>query len=95
MHWLKWLAVAVLLSGCGWMRPARDALLTFASTYHVSSKSPQGMTIDYDPREIDGPAVETIAEREAGRYGKTARTGALMVSRNPRVNQQSFEFVDR
>lgn len=95
MRWLRWIAVALLLSGCGWTRPATNALLTIANDYRVSAKNPDGMTIDYDPAHIDGTTLEPIAEREASRYGKTARPGALMVSHSPRVNQQFFEFVER
>jgi hypothetical protein len=95
MCWLRWIAVALLLSGCGWTRPARDALLTFATDYRVCASNPHGMTIDYNPAHIDEATLAPIAEKEASRYGKTARPGALMVSHSPRVNQQFFEFVDR
>jgi hypothetical protein len=94
MDSLKWLALALLLSGCGWTRPARDTLLTLTTDLRVSAKNDHGMTIDYDPAEIDSASLEPIANKEASRYGKTARAGALMVSRSPRVNQQHFEFVD-
>ena len=95
MHWPRWIALSLLLSGCGLPRPARDALLTLGTDYHVSATNPHGMTIDYDPAHFDGATLESIAEKEAGRYGKTARPGALMVSHTPRVNQQFFEFVDQ
>lgn len=91
------LAAICLLTttGCGWTRPAREALLTLATDYHITSRSDQGITIDYDPASIDGTSLAPIAEREAHRYGKTARPGPLMVSHHPRVNQQHFEFIDR
>jgi hypothetical protein len=95
MRRLTWIVVVVLLSGCGWTRPAREALLSFATDYHVCASNSHGMTIDYDPAHIDDATLAPIAEKEANRYGKTARPGALMVSHSPRVNQQFFEFVDR
>lgn len=85
----------LLTTSCGWTKPAREAFLTLATDYHISSRSDQGITIDYDPASIDGTILKPIAEREAHRYGKTARPGPLMVSHSPRVNQQHFEFVDR
>jgi hypothetical protein len=94
VHRLKWISVTLLLCSCSWTRPAREDLLTLATDYRVSSTNPHGMIIDYDPADISGDALAPIAEKEAGKYGKTARAGALMVSHTPRVNQQFFEFVD-
>lgn len=99
MHRLiHWPAIAVLLltgAACSIPRPARDALVNMATDFHISSRSQQGITIDYDPVSIDRASLEPIAEKEAQRYGKTARPGALLVARRPRMNQQHFEFVDR
>ena len=95
MPWLTWFSIVLLLSSCSLPRPAREVLLTLGTDYHVSSTNPHGMTIDYDPADFDGATMASIAQKEAGRYGKTARPGALMVSHSPRVNQQFFEFIER
>ena len=95
MRSLKWIPTVLVLSSCGWTRPEREVQFTLAADHHVSTSNPHGMTIDYDPAAIDGAALATIAKKEAGRCGKTARPGALMVSHSLRVNQQFFEFVDQ
>lgn len=94
---INWTAAALFLisgAGCSIPRPARDALMNLATDYRISSRSQQGITIDYDPVSIDRASLEPIAQREARRYGKTARPGALLVARRPRMNQQHFEFVE-